>query len=36
VWAEELDETVAELPGPRNEMTFWFFKIIIYFLKNHS
>jgi hypothetical protein len=25
VWAEELDETVAELPGPRNEMTFWFF-----------
>lgn len=22
VWAEELDETVAELPGPRNEMTF--------------
>jgi hypothetical protein len=22
VWAEELDESIAELPGPRNEMTF--------------
>lgn len=28
VWAEELDETVAELPGPRNEMTFWFFMLL--------
>lgn len=28
VWAEELDETVAELPGPRNEMTFWFNRLL--------